>query len=297
MVNQEWNNPYIDMASYSSLTEPALLQGQRGVRKISKFIAQLYGMANNPENSAAVGFSEDGLCLEIRDVRLLCSQVLRRYFDHDNLKSLTRQLNNYGFKSIPPGQGSKVSHVSVHPYFRRGRRDLLSNISRRCSGSSSSSPGGSAVDTRPKRVRDDSSDDGNESSSSIATAPTPKLEMMRKLVKVNLDLVEESEKLREENERIQREIHGIHRDVGISRPSHLHQNSFSRVSSYPSLDLDSKDHNEHLSSSYPYMAVAAPHSGHESINDSLDLGDIWDCIFDTPLPSNNDNSREYNALI
>ena len=87
-----------------------------------------------PENSAAIGFSDDGLCLEIRDAKLLSSNILQKYFKHKNVSSFIRQLNNYGFKTIPVLLNSSVIHCFAHDYFRRDRMDLLEGVVRRGAG-------------------------------------------------------------------------------------------------------------------------------------------------------------------
>jgi len=87
-------------------------------------------MASNEGNAKAVGFSTDGLCLELRDLDNLVRVILPRYFKQGNISSLTRQLNNYGFKTSPR-QNESVTQCFSHPNFLRNRPDLCANIKRR----------------------------------------------------------------------------------------------------------------------------------------------------------------------
>jgi hypothetical protein len=88
-------------------------------------------MAMCPDNVAAIGFSSDGMCLEISDVKLLGEAILQKYFKHRNVSSFIRQLNNYGFKTIPVLMSSSVAHSFAHENFQRGRPDLLEGVKRR----------------------------------------------------------------------------------------------------------------------------------------------------------------------
>ena len=82
-----------------------------------------------PEHQNCIGFSDDGQGLEIRDAVRLSSDILPRYFKHNNVSSFIRQLNNYGFRTKPSNFGA--TQTFVHEYFQRDRNDLLDKISRR----------------------------------------------------------------------------------------------------------------------------------------------------------------------
>jgi hypothetical protein len=105
------------------------------LQRWSKFVRNLYEMTVSPENALAIGFSADGYCLEIRDPKLLSGEVLHRYFKHSNVSSFIRQLNNYGFRTIPTVMNRAVAHCFAHESFQRDRLDKLCNVRRRVPGS------------------------------------------------------------------------------------------------------------------------------------------------------------------
>lgn len=55
-------------------------------------------MCSDEANALAIGFSvPDGDVLELRNRAELSANVLPKYFKHNIVQSLVRQLNNYGF--------------------------------------------------------------------------------------------------------------------------------------------------------------------------------------------------------
>lgn len=166
---------------YPATTSSAPSSGQR-VFRWSKFVRNLYEMAIDNKNSRAVGFSADGLCLEVRDSKLLSSEVLHRYFKHNNVSSFIRQLNNYGFKTVPILLNSSISHCFVHDCFQRDRLDLLEGVTRRNNGSET----GKMTET-------------------ISTLKGKELEFeqkMNQLKRVNDQLRHQNYELQEENKRL-----------------------------------------------------------------------------------------------
>lgn len=64
----------------------------------------------------------------IHDLQKFTHEILPKYFKHSNFNSFVRQLNMYGFhktKQDPQWREFK------HPLFRKGHRELLSQIERR----------------------------------------------------------------------------------------------------------------------------------------------------------------------
>jgi hypothetical protein len=149
----------------------------------SKFIRNVYEMAICPENSQAVSFSDDGLCVEIRDSKLLSSEILLKYFKHKNVSSFIRQLNNYGFKTIPVLLHSSVVHCFAHDNFRRGRLDLLEGVTRR-----------GTVGDETSKLSDQLDD--------LKRRDTEWEQRLHHLKRVNEQLVRNNHELAEENKRL-----------------------------------------------------------------------------------------------
>jgi hypothetical protein len=94
----------------------------------TSFMAKTYDMVSNLELSKAVGWSEDGCAIVVRDMSEFTDKVLPRYFKHNNYASFVRQLNMYDFhKCRVDGQ----ENAFIQPLFLKDNRHLLSDIKRK----------------------------------------------------------------------------------------------------------------------------------------------------------------------
>jgi hypothetical protein len=72
-----------------------------GVQKVSKFLQSTRDIFCNPAFSDGpvpiCRWDEDGMTIRILDVKRFESEVLPKYFGHENFASFVRQLNMYDF--------------------------------------------------------------------------------------------------------------------------------------------------------------------------------------------------------
>jgi len=90
----------------SEMTRAGLDEG--GGEKRLPFIRATFSMANSTQHADAVGWTPNGLGIEVRNVSKFCEHVLPHFFKHNNLSSFVRQLNMYGFEK------DEVRRVSLH---------------------------------------------------------------------------------------------------------------------------------------------------------------------------------------
>ncbi|KAM9292296.1 heat shock factor protein-like, partial [Gastrophryne carolinensis] len=97
---------------------------------------------------------QEGASFHVFDQGGFSKEVLPKYFKHNNMASFVRQLNMYGFrKVVHMEQGGLLKPVRddtefQHPFFLRGRADLLENIKRKVNNLS-------GAKTEEVRVRQD----------------------------------------------------------------------------------------------------------------------------------------------
>jgi len=94
------------------------------------FVYTAFDMVSDSKNVAAIGFSEDGTIIEIRDLELLAEKILPAYFRHKNVTSFYRQLNSYGFRTTR-SSSRDVVHAFSHELFHKDHAELLANITRK----------------------------------------------------------------------------------------------------------------------------------------------------------------------
>lgn len=103
----------------------------------SQFLEKLYKMTNNEAHFDCIKWSDD-VSFWVSDIAQFSRDILPLYFNHNNYASFVRQLNMYGFHRKTDSKDKVVPGVGMierfqHPYFQRGRKDLLANIHRKSS--------------------------------------------------------------------------------------------------------------------------------------------------------------------
>lgn len=90
------------------------------------FLTKLYELVEDEKTDDLVGWSADGRSFTVHKTTQFARDVLPRYFKHNNFSSFVRQLNQYGFHKQDPD-----NWTFGHENFRKGRKDLLVDITRR----------------------------------------------------------------------------------------------------------------------------------------------------------------------
>lgn len=91
------------------------------------FLTKLFQLVNDPTTNELVSWTDEaGRSFTVHKPSEFGRDILPKYFKHNNFSSFVRQLNQYGFHKQNPDRW-----MFGHDSFRRGRPDLLRNITRR----------------------------------------------------------------------------------------------------------------------------------------------------------------------
>ena len=96
--------------------------------KLPNFVSKLYQLVNDPAYDHIIAWNDQGDALVIPDFRLLKNDGLEDYFPDVKYDSFRRQLNNYLFSRET--SANTEERVFKHPFFKRGRPELLKRIKR-----------------------------------------------------------------------------------------------------------------------------------------------------------------------
>ncbi|KAF7242056.1 Heat shock factor protein 3 [Varanus komodoensis] len=122
-------------AAATAAAEP----GRPGAAPVPGFLAKLWALVEDSGSDDVIAWGRNGQNFCILDEQRFAKELLPKYFKHNNLSSFIRQLNIYGFRKVialENGMMTSDKNSAIefqHPFFKRGKANLLGNIKRKVS--------------------------------------------------------------------------------------------------------------------------------------------------------------------
>ncbi|KAL7428954.1 hypothetical protein ACHAXH_003209 [Discostella pseudostelligera] len=124
----------------------------KSTNAIPIFLKKTYRMIDTCDPEIC-SWTADGEMFVVKNPELFSSDIIPQYFDHNKFSSFARQLNFYGFRKIQTKpirnndfDQSTAKHVTFYnDKFKRGRYDLLKDITRSTRGGGGAGLAGSAA--------------------------------------------------------------------------------------------------------------------------------------------------------
>ena len=124
------SEPHLDEYDADDRSRAVACLPSAGPREsVPPFISKLYDIlshSNVPTDTIRWGANGDTIV--VTDQERFATEVLPRYFKHNNIRSFVRQLNSYRFQRCRPAADEMGEHGRLEfylPTFRAGRKDLL----------------------------------------------------------------------------------------------------------------------------------------------------------------------------
>ncbi|KAK9128769.1 hypothetical protein Syun_017566 [Stephania yunnanensis] len=183
------------MASHDQCEQESLLDHAKMLSSPPPFLLKTYMLVDNPATDATISWNADGTAFVVWQPAEFSRDLLPTLFKHCNFSSFVRQLNTYGFRKAATSRWEFCNDM-----FRRGERELLSNIRRRGAWERKSSLRRSSSSSRiqvrnaanePAVLHEDEEDRGSSSASSSSEYS---------------NLLDENKKLKRQNEELNSEL-------------------------------------------------------------------------------------------
>lgn len=112
-----------------------MLTTEVGVSNVPAFLVKLWKLVEDEKCNDLISWSSTGRSFIIHNQTQFAKQLLPLYFKHNNMASLIRQLNMYGFRKVANiDQGLRSDREGIeffHNFFIRGQECLLEFIKRK----------------------------------------------------------------------------------------------------------------------------------------------------------------------
>ncbi|KAL6224806.1 hypothetical protein ACLB2K_003661 [Fragaria x ananassa] len=161
------------------------------------FLMKTFQLVDDPASDDVISWNESGTAFVVWKTVDFARDMLPNYFKHNNFSSFVRQLNTYGFRKTVPDKWE-----FANDNFRQGEKELLSEIRRRKSVTSSPAQATAAE----KSGGDTGSNSGEDLASTSTSSPDSKNPGSVETAGHATDLSDENEKLKKDNETLSSDL-------------------------------------------------------------------------------------------
>lgn len=168
------------------------------------FLTKTYQLVDDPSSDDVISWNESGTTFVVWKTAEFAKDLLPKYFKHNNFSSFVRQLNTYGFRKIVPDKWE-----FANDNFKRGRKELLTEIRRRKTVTSTPSTNqAGAGKSMPAANPTSPANSGEDLGSSSTSSPDSKNpgSVDTSSAEQFADLSDENEKLKKDNQMLSSEL-------------------------------------------------------------------------------------------